>query len=120
MSTHENDPAVISFPATEIEQAPKANYQAVKFNALKHGILSRYTILPHEEAGEFANLLAALKVCSNFANYPIGSGSEEIPNQPGHDHLFDRAFGREGARAGSQKAHVRLLNGGGKFQCDEW
>ena len=36
------------------------NYQTVKFNAMKHGILSRLTVLPHEDAGEFSNIYEAL------------------------------------------------------------
>ncbi|WP_284155024.1 hypothetical protein [Sulfuricystis thermophila] len=32
----------------------------MRFNAVKHGILSRCTVLPHEDAAEFADLLAAL------------------------------------------------------------
>ena len=46
MQALESDPAVIPFPASEGE-APttKGNYEAVRFNAMKHGILSRYTVL---------------------------------------------------------------------------
>ena len=36
------------------------NYQAVAMNAVKHGILSRLVVLPHEDETEFAELLAAL------------------------------------------------------------
>lgn len=45
MQALEPDPAVIPFPASEGE-APtaKGNYEAVRFNAMKHGILSRYTV----------------------------------------------------------------------------
>ena len=45
------------------ESAPATNpgnYEPVRFNAMKHGILSRLTVLPHEDAGEFADLLTAL------------------------------------------------------------
>ncbi len=58
--TLENPSAVIPFPATETEEPPKASYQITRFNALKHGILARRVVLPHEDAGEFADLLAAL------------------------------------------------------------
>jgi hypothetical protein len=37
-----------------------ASYEAVRFNALTHGILSRYTVLAHEDADEYRALLAAL------------------------------------------------------------
>jgi hypothetical protein len=36
------------------------NYQAVALNAVKHGILSRLVVLPHEDESEFAGLLSAL------------------------------------------------------------
>lgn len=35
-------------------------YAAVRFNAMKHGILSKLAVLAHEDGGEFADLLAAL------------------------------------------------------------
>ena len=50
---------------------------------------------------------------SNFTNYPAGSGIEKIANDLRGDPLFDRALGREGARAGSQKAQLLLPKGGG-------
>lgn len=36
------------------------NYEPVRFNAMKHGILSRLAVLPHEDHAEFDDLLAAL------------------------------------------------------------
>lgn len=36
------------------------NYEAVRFNAMKHGILSGLAVLAHEDHAEFADLLAAL------------------------------------------------------------
>lgn len=36
------------------------NYQAVALNAVKHGILSKLVVLPHEDEAEFSELLAAL------------------------------------------------------------
>ena len=58
MRTLENDAAVITFPANHTEAS--ANYDAVRFNAMKHGILSKLAVLAHEDAGEFADLLTAL------------------------------------------------------------
>jgi len=55
----EADSAVIPFPATEAEEPLKTSYQITRFNTLKHGILARL-VLPHEDADEFADLLAAL------------------------------------------------------------
>mgnify|MGYP001050122083 CR=1 FL=1 len=45
------------------EAAPeetRGNYGTVRFNAMKHGILSNLTVLAHENRAEFDDLLAAL------------------------------------------------------------
>mgnify|MGYP005865935287 CR=1 FL=1 len=44
----------------KIKSRQNDNYQAVALNAVKHGILSRLVVLPHEDETEFAELLAAL------------------------------------------------------------
>lgn len=36
------------------------SYQAVRFNAMKHGILSRYTVLSHENHADYESLVNAL------------------------------------------------------------
>jgi hypothetical protein len=38
----------------------KGNYEATRFNALKHALLSRYTILPWESQDEYRVVLEAL------------------------------------------------------------
>ena len=60
MQTIENDYAVIPFPATAADETPQNNYEPVRYNAMKHGILSRLAVRPHEDVGEFGDLLAAL------------------------------------------------------------
>lgn len=60
MQTIENNSAVVPFPANENEVAPQGSYEPVRYNAMKHGILSRLAVLAHEDAGEFGDLLAAL------------------------------------------------------------
>ena len=40
--------------------APAGNYEPVRFNAMKHGILSRLAVLAHEDHAQFDDLLAAL------------------------------------------------------------
>ena len=48
---------------TREESTPVAtvgNYEPVRFNAMKHGILSRLAVLAHEDHAEFDDLLAAL------------------------------------------------------------
>ncbi len=53
--------AVIPFSAAE-KSAPEAKggYQAVRFNAMTHGILSRLVVLAHENGSDFDDMLAAL------------------------------------------------------------
>ena len=41
-------------------QVAMDGYEAVKYNALKHGILSKHVVLPHENKNEFDDLQAAL------------------------------------------------------------
>jgi hypothetical protein len=48
------------WPAWRRQRAPNASYEAVRFNAMKHGILSRLVVLAHEDQAEFSDLLAAL------------------------------------------------------------
>lgn len=65
MQTLDANTAVIPFPASEeVAQAAEGersdNYEAVRFNAMTHGILSRYTVLSHEDGDEYRALLAAL------------------------------------------------------------
>ena len=53
------DFGVMTCPATTAETPPDS-YETVRFNALKHGILSRLAVLAHEDHAEFADLLDAL------------------------------------------------------------
>ena len=59
MQTLENDSTTVACVVADSE-TPNGSYEAVRFNAMKHGILSRLAVLAHEDAGEFADLLAAL------------------------------------------------------------
>ena len=47
-----------------------------RFNAMKHGILSRYTVLPWEDADEYRGLVAALM-------------GEHAPQGPTEEHLVE-------------------------------
>ena len=60
MQTLENSSTEISLPVTNTEDAPQSSYELVRFNAMQHGILSRYTVLSHEDGGEYQGLLSAL------------------------------------------------------------
>lgn len=55
-----NESAVIPYTHDPVPVTNPANYEAVRFNAMKHGILSRLVVLAHEDATEFSDLLAAL------------------------------------------------------------
>lgn len=61
MQIPESESSVVPFPASqEATSATKGNYDAVRFNAMRHGILSRYTVLSHEDADEYRTLLLGL------------------------------------------------------------
>lgn len=51
-----------------------------RFNALKHGVLSRYTVLPWEDADEYRTLVAALM-------------AEHAPQGPTEEHLVEELAG---------------------------
>ncbi len=51
---------VAPVPALIAEKNGMNSYAAVQYNALKHGILSKHVVLPHENKDEFDDLLAAL------------------------------------------------------------
>ena len=59
MQMLESDATAVACVVTD-RAAPTARYDAVRFNAMKHGILSRLAVLAHEDSAEFADLLAAL------------------------------------------------------------
>ena len=51
----------LSVMSTETESAPSASgYASVRFNAMKHGILSRYTVLSHENDADYESLVNSL------------------------------------------------------------
>ncbi len=61
MATIEAINEVVPMTSEEASSTARAgNYEPVRFNAMKHGILSRLVVLAHEDHSEFADLLAAL------------------------------------------------------------
>ena len=63
MATIEAETITEAALITRDEAAPVArsgDYDLVRFNAMKHGILSQLAVLAHEDHAEFADLLAAL------------------------------------------------------------
>jgi hypothetical protein len=66
---------------TTPRQATRAEgYEATRFNALRHGVLSRYTVLPWEDPGEYCELLDALV-------------AEHKPQGPTEEHLVEEMAG---------------------------
>jgi hypothetical protein len=62
------------------EVAPAASYETTRLNALRHGVLSRYTVLPWEDGGEYRALLDALV-------------EEHVPEGPTEEHLVEELAG---------------------------
>src|SRR5690242_14619105 len=58
----------------------RPGYEVTRFNALRHGVLSRYTVLPWEDADEYRRLLAALV-------------EEHAPTAPTEEHLVEALAG---------------------------
>jgi hypothetical protein len=54
--------------------------EITRFNALRHGVLSRYTVLPWEDAAEYRDLLASLV-------------AEHVPHGPTEEHLVEELAG---------------------------
>jgi hypothetical protein len=71
-----------------------------RFNALKHGVLSRYTVLPWEDADEYRTLVAALT-------------AEHAPQGPTEEHLVEELAGivwrKRRLRLAEAAAHRRGL-----------
>lgn len=65
----------------------------MRFNAIKHGVLSRQIVLAHEDGAEFGDLLAALV-------------AEHQPSGPTEPHLVEEL-------AGAIWRKVRVLNAEG-------
>lgn len=60
--------------------AAAGNYRVTRFNALQHGVLSRYTVLPWEDRSEYEALLGALV-------------AEHVPAGPTEEHLVEELAG---------------------------
>ncbi len=56
------------------------NYRATRFNAVRHGVLSRHTVLPWEDEAEYQALLSALV-------------AEHAPEGPTEEHLVEELAG---------------------------
>jgi hypothetical protein len=65
------------FPAVMVGNG---HYETARFNALRHGVLSRYTVLPWENEAEYRALLDALV-------------AEHAPEGPTEEHLVEELAG---------------------------
>src|SRR5215207_10573166 len=78
------------------------NTAVTRFNALRHGILSRHTVLPWEDAQEYEAILAALV-------------AEHAPQGPTEEHLVEEIAGiawrKRRLRLAEAAAHRRGLTG---------
>jgi hypothetical protein len=76
--------------------------EITRFNALRHGMLSRYTVLPWEDADEYRALVAAL-------------AAQHAPQGPTEEHLVEELAGilwrKRRLRLAEAAAHRRGLDG---------
>ena len=82
------------------KQAETSGTEITRFNALRHGVLSRYTVLPWEDADEYQALVAALV-------------AEHAPQGPTEEHLVEELAGilwrKRRLRLAEAAAHRRGL-----------
>src|SRR5208282_5107882 len=82
------------------QPAETSGTEITRFNALRHGLLSRYTVLPWEDAVEYHALVAALV-------------AEHAPQGPTEEHLVEELAGilwrKRRVRLAEAAAHRRLL-----------
>jgi hypothetical protein len=83
-------------------QTEPGGTEIARFNALRHGVLSRYTVLPWESAEEYRALISAL-------------AAEHMPQGPTEEHLVEELAGilwrKRRLRLAEAAAHRRGLNG---------
>src|SRR5215208_6491540 len=76
--------------------------EITRFNALKHGVLSRYTVLPWEDVDQYRGVIAAL-------------AAEHQPQGPTEEHLVEELAGilwrKRRLRLAEAAAHRRGLDG---------
>ena len=86
---------------TAASRATAGGTEITRFNALRHGILSRYAVLPWEDVGQYQALLAAL-------------AAEHRPQGPTEEHLVEELAGilwrKRRLRLAEAAAYRRGLN----------
>src|SRR5262245_11798429 len=87
---------------TQEQPAETSKTELTRFNALRHGVLSGYTVLPWEDANEYGALVAALV-------------AEHAPQGPTEEHLVEEIAGimcrKRRLRLAEAAAHRRGLDG---------
>ncbi len=87
----------------EVAAVGHNSYAGTRFNAVKHAVLSRYTVLPWEDAGEYDGLFSALI-------------EEHLPEGPTEEHLVEELAGilwrKRRLRLAEAAAHRRGLESG--------
>src|SRR4051812_8526194 len=87
---------------TQALPAESGGTEITRFNALRHGVLSRYTVLPWESADEYRAVVAAL-------------AAEHAPQGPTEEHLVEEIAGilwrKRRLRLAEAAAHRRGLQG---------
>jgi hypothetical protein len=83
-----------------LPQPRGGDYEIARFNALRHGVLSKYCVLPWEDSAEYDTLLEALV-------------AEHNPQGPTEEHLVEELAGviwrKRRLRLGESAAHHRAL-----------
>jgi hypothetical protein len=83
-----------------LPQSRSGNYEIARFNALRHGMLSQYTVLPWEDEDEYLALIEAL-------------AAEHSPQGPTEEHLVEELAGiiwrKRRLRLAEAAAHHRAL-----------
>jgi hypothetical protein len=85
---------------TSVLPAQTAGTEITRFNALRHGVLSRYTVLPWENSDEYRAVVEALV-------------AEHVPQGPSEEHLVEEIAGilwrKRRLRLAEAAAHRRGL-----------
>jgi len=85
----------------EVLAPQTSSYEATRFNALRHGVLSKYTVLPWEDKSDYEALIQSLV-------------DEYHPEGPTEEHLVEELAGaiwrKRRLRVGERAAHTQALS----------
>jgi hypothetical protein len=101
MSTHDSQRTVQTATETNLlsSSESRGGYEASRFNAVRHGVLSGHTLLPWEDKEEYESLLQALV-------------EEHAPHGPTEDHLVEEIAGVFWRKRRLRLAETALYRGG--------